>query len=227
VSIGDLDVAIAGGHGKVARRLTRLLAAHGDRVRALIRNPQHAADVESDGAEAVVVDIETASAAELASAITGADAVVFAAGAGPGSGPERKWTIDAGAAIRLIEAAKTADVDRYVMISSIGAEDPPDGDDGWSAYLQAKAHADQALTASDLAWTIVRPVVMNDDPGRGLVTVDVSPLEGEISRDDVAATLNEVLHQRRSVHLTFYVAAGDEPIDRALAGLLNARKESR
>jgi uncharacterized protein YbjT (DUF2867 family) len=225
VNVGDLDVAIAGGHGKIGRRLARLLAGHGDRVRAIIRNPEHAPDVEADGAEPVVCDLETASIADMATAITGADAVVFAAGAGPGSGPERKWTIDAGAAMRLVEAAEVAGVDRYVMISSIGAEDPPEGDDTWSVYLQAKAKADQKLVLSDLAWTIVRPVFMNDDPGSGLVTIDVTPLEGEISRDDVAATLFDVLHVPRTARLTFYVAAGDTPIDQALAAVLTTNKE--
>jgi uncharacterized protein YbjT (DUF2867 family) len=161
----------------------------------------------------------------MATAITGAAAVVFAAGAGPGSGPERKWTIDAGAAMRLVEAAEVAGVDRYVMVSSIGAEDPPDGDDTWSVYLQAKAKADQKLALSDLAWTIVRPVFMNDDPGRGLVTIDVTPLEGEISRDDVAATLFDVLHVPRTAHLTLYVAAGDTPVDKALGAVLTTDKE--
>jgi uncharacterized protein YbjT (DUF2867 family) len=225
MSVGDLDVAIAGGHGKVGRRLARRLAAHGDRVRAIIRNPQHAADVEADGAEPVVCDLETASIADMATAISGADAVVFAAGAGPGSGPDRKWTIDAGAAMRLVEAAEMAGVDRYVMISSIGAEDPPDGDDTWSIYLRAKAKADQALVLSDLAWTIIRPVFMNDDPGRGLVTIDLSPLDGEVSRDDVAATLFHVLHVPRAAHLTLYAAAGDTPIDQALAAVLTTSKE--
>jgi putative NADH-flavin reductase len=145
-------VAIAGGHGKIARRLTRLLVAHGEQVRGLIRNPDHAADLRADGGEPAVCDVEHASVAEIARAIAGADAVVFAAGAGPGSGPERKWTVDRDGAIKLLEAARGARVERYLMISSAGAEDPPDRDDVFSVYLRAKAQADAALMASDRAW---------------------------------------------------------------------------
>ncbi|HEX6419866.1 MAG TPA: NAD(P)H-binding protein, partial [Acidimicrobiales bacterium] len=85
-----MDVAIAGGHGQIALRLERLLSAGGHRTRAIIRNPDHAGDVTAAGAEPVVLDLEAlAGVAALADAARGADAVVFAAGAGPGSGPER------------------------------------------------------------------------------------------------------------------------------------------
>jgi uncharacterized protein YbjT (DUF2867 family) len=225
MSVGDRDVVIAGGHGKVARRLTRRLAAHDDRVRALIRKPEHVADVEADGAEAVVCDLATAAIAELAEHIADADTVVFAAGAGPGSTRDAKWVIDAGAAIRLVEAAKVAGVDRYLMLSSIGAEDPPQTDDAWGNYLRAKAYADRVLRASDRAWTIVRPVFMNDEPGRARVEIDCAPLEGEVTRDDVAATLYEVVHRPATAHLTIYVAAGDKPVEDAIAAVLTKSKE--
>src|SRR3954447_9067995 len=140
-----MDVVIAGGHGKIARRLARLLVARGDRVRGLIRNPDHADDLRADGSHAVVCDLESASVDEVAAAIETADAVVFAAGAGPGSGAERKLTMDRDGAIKLLEGARIAGVPRYVIVSSIGAENPPDGDDVFSVYLRAKAEADQAL----------------------------------------------------------------------------------
>jgi uncharacterized protein YbjT (DUF2867 family) len=215
-----MEVAIAGGHGKIARRLTRLLAARGDRVRSLIRNPAHADDVRSDGAEPVICDVEHATPDELAAAIAGADATVFAAGAGPGSGAERKWTVDRDGAVKLLEAARAAGVGRYVMISSVGAENPPGGDDVFSVYLRAKAAADRALQESDRAWTIVRPVRLIDDPGSGRVRIDAEALSGEVPRDDVAAVLDAVLHEPRSVHRTLYVAAGEDPIAEALAKAL-------
>jgi uncharacterized protein YbjT (DUF2867 family) len=127
-----MDIVIAGGHGKIARRLTALLVARGDRVRGLIRNPEHAADLRGDGSEPVVLDLEQASVEDVAGAIAGADAVVFAAGAGPGSGAQRKLTLDRDGAIKLLTAAQSAGVERYVMVSSIGAEAPPDGDDVFS-----------------------------------------------------------------------------------------------
>jgi uncharacterized protein YbjT (DUF2867 family) len=215
-----MDVVIAGGHGKIARRLTRLLAAHGDRVRSLIRNTAHADDVRAEGAEPVVCDLEQATPADVADAIRGADATVFAAGAGPGSGPERKRTVDRDGALRLLEAARSAGVDRYVMISSSGAEDPPGGDDVFSVYLRAKGQADRALQDSDRAWTIVRPGRLLDDPGTGRVRIAVEPLRGSVPRDDVAAVLYGVLHEPRSVRRTLYVTGGDDPVEAALARAL-------
>jgi uncharacterized protein YbjT (DUF2867 family) len=215
-----MDVVIAGGHGEIARRLTRLLGAHGDRVRSLIRNPAHADDVRADGAEPVVCDLEQTTPAELANAIRAADATVFAAGAGPGSGAERKWTVDRDGALKLLEAARSAGVDRYVMISSVGAEAPPDGDDVFSMYLRAKAQADRALQDSDRSWTIVRPGRLLDDPGTGRVRVALEPLRGSVPRDDVAEVLHVVLHEPRSVRRTLYVTGGDDPVEAALVKAL-------
>ena len=171
-----MDVVIVGAHGKVARRLARLLVARGDRVRGVIRNPAHVDDLRADGSEPVVCDLERVGDDELAGAISGADAVVFAAGAGPGSGAERKLTVDRDGAIKLLRAARAADVERYVMVSSIGAEDPPDGDDVFAVYLRAKAEADRELMASDRAWTVVRPVFLQDEQGTGRIRLAEQPL---------------------------------------------------
>lgn len=222
-----LDVAILGGHGKVARRLTRLLVARGDRVRGIIRNPDHAADLVADGAEPVVCDAERATDEQLAQAIIGADAVVFAAGAGPGSGPERKITVDRDAAIKLVHAARASHVDVYVMISSIGAEDPPQDDDVFSVYLRAKADADRALAESDLDWTIVRPGFLTDERGDSRVRIEPEPLRGEIPRDDVAAVLDEVLHHEpRVAQQVLYAIDGDQPVAIALAKAVAAPARS-
>ena len=214
-----MDVAIAGGHGKIARLLARRLVARGDRVRGLIRNADHAVDLRSDGSEPVVCDLEQAGAEEVAAAIAGADAVVFAAGAGPGSGAARKLTMDRDGAVKLIEAARATGVERYVIVSSVGAERPPAGDDVFSVYLRAKAEADKALAESDRAWTIVRPGPLTDDPGTGRVRIAADPVRGQISRDDVAAVLDAVLREPSAVNRTLYVLAGDEPAAKALEGM--------
>lgn len=215
-----MDIVIAGGHGKVARRLTALLVARGDRVRGLIRNPDHAADLQADGSEPVVLDLEQASVEDVASAIAGADAAVFAAGAGPGSGAQRKLTLDRDGAIKLLAAARSAAVERYVIVSSIGAEDPPDGDDVFSVYLRAKAEADAALSASDRAWTIVRPGSLDDEPGAGRVRLTAEPARGDVSREDVAAALDAILHEPRSAGHTLYVVGGEDPIAEALGAAI-------
>jgi uncharacterized protein YbjT (DUF2867 family) len=214
--VAGSEVAIAGAHGQIGRRLTRLLVARGDRVRGLIRNPDHADDVRADGGEPVICDLESASVEEIASAVAGADAAVFAAGAGPGSGAERKWTMDRDGAVKLLEASPP----RYVIVSSIGTDNPPDGDDVFSVYLRAKAEADAAVAASDLDWTIVRPGSLTDDRGEGRVTLSVDPVRDRIARDDVAAVLAAVLAEPRTVGKILYLVRGDDPIDVALESVL-------
>jgi uncharacterized protein YbjT (DUF2867 family) len=215
-----MRVAIAGGHGQIALRLARVLAARGDEAVGLIRNPAHAHDVEQAGAEPAVVDLEQASEDEVAKAIEGADAVVFAAGAGPGSGPARKRTVDYGGAVKLIEVAKLNDISRYVMVSAIGAGNP----EGWSEemrpYYGAKADADRELQESGLDYTIVRPGRLTDGPGTGLI--EAAPelgRGGEIPREDVAAVLLACLDDPSTVGKTFAVLSGGTPIADALAAL--------
>lgn len=207
-----MDIVIAGAHGKVARLLIPRLAARGDRVRGIIRQASHRAETADDGAEPVLCDLESAGPAELDRAVQGADAVVFLAGAGPGSGAERKWTVDHGAARALIESAQRLGIDRYVMLSSIGADAPPDDDDVFSVYLRAKAQADADLRAAGLAHTIVRPTTLTDEPGRGSVLVGDHVEHHEIPRDDVAAVLDVVLHDERTIGRTFELTGGDTPV---------------
>ena len=213
-----MHVAIAGAHGKIAMLLTRRLAARGDTVTGLIRNPEYADDIRGAGADPVVRDLEQASAAEIAEAIAGADAAVFAAGAGPGSGAARKLTMDRDGAIKFLEAAASADVPRFVIVSSVGAESPPDDDDVFSVYLRAKAEADAAVKASDRKWTVLRPGGLTDDPGTGLVHISKKPFRGRVPREDVAAVIEVVLEGPRAVGRVLYVNAGEDTIEKALAG---------
>jgi nucleoside-diphosphate-sugar epimerase len=213
-------VALAGAHGKIAMRLTTLLSRAGDEVIGLIRNPDHTAEVERQGASPVLCDLEQATVEEITAAIAGADAAVFAAGAGPGSGAERKLSMDRDGAIKLLEACQAAGVPRFLIISSLGAEDPPAGDDVFSVYLRAKAEADQAVRASDRDWTILRPGRLTDDPGQGRVRIDLEPFRGEIPRDDVAALLARLLKDARSVRMILYVNSGPEPLEQALEAVL-------
>ena len=214
-------VAIAGAHGKIAQRLTVLLVARGDAVTGLIRNPDHADDVRARGANPVVCDLEHDTVDEVAAAVAGADAVVFAAGAGAGSGAERKLTMDRDGAIKLLEATDSARVP-YVIVSSIGAENPPpESDDAvFSVYLRAKAAADAAVMASDRPWTVIRPGSLTDDPGTGRIRLDTDPFHGRVARDDVADVLAGVLQNPRATHRILYVNGGDEPIAQALDRVL-------
>jgi uncharacterized protein YbjT (DUF2867 family) len=214
-----MRVAIVGGHGKIALSLTARLVGRGSTVIGMIRNPAHAQDIRALRGDPVSCDVEHASVGEMADAIAGADAVVFAAGAGPGSGAERKLTVDRDGAVKSLQAATAADVQRYLIVSSIGAEAPPPGDEVFSVYLRAKAEADAAVQRSDRDWTIVRPGSLTDDAGRSRVRIDVEPHHGEIPRDDVAAVLDALLDTGRASRAVIYVNGGDDSIEQALAAL--------
>jgi uncharacterized protein YbjT (DUF2867 family) len=217
-----MRVVIAGGHGQIALRLERLLAARGDRGIGLLRNPAHADDVRAAGGEPVVVDLEETDAEELATELAGADAVVFAAGAGPGSNAERKETVDRAAAALLADAAQAAGVDRYLMISGIGVDRPPPPGTGevFAAYLRAKAAAEQDLVTRPLAWTIVRPGRLTNGHGTGRVHLSAHSAVASVPRDDVAAVLLELLDHPRTAGLTIELISGDTPIRDAVGGLL-------
>jgi nucleoside-diphosphate-sugar epimerase len=216
-----MRVAIAGGHGEIALRLTRILGERGDEVRGLIRKPEHEDDIRAAGGEPVLCDLEHASEDEVATAVAGCDAVVFAAGAGPGSGPERKWTVDHGGAVKLIAAARANAIDRYVIVSSIGADPDAPGDDTFAVYQRAKGSADADLVESGLAYTIVRPGMLTDEPGAGAVELGERVERGEVPRDDVAAVLAAVLHEPGTAGKTFELVSGDTPIDEAIRTLVS------
>jgi uncharacterized protein YbjT (DUF2867 family) len=211
-----MDVVVVGGHGKVALRLLALLAERGDRAHGVIRNPDQAGDLTSRGAEAVICDVESE---ELTDAVSGADAVVFAAGAGPGSGAERKRTVDLGGAVKLIEAAKANGIERYVIVSAIGANRPENWSEQMRPYYEAKAAADEAVAESGLAHTIVRPGSLTDEPGQGLVAVGDSVPGGKVSRDDVAAVLAETLLAENTIGKAFDLVGGEDPVAEAIRAL--------
>jgi uncharacterized protein YbjT (DUF2867 family) len=209
-----MDILVAGGHGQIALRLLKLLASQGHTARGLIRRPEQATDLQAVGAVPVLGDLENDPS--LAPYVKGADAVVFAAGAGPGSGPARKRTVDLGGAIKLADAAIDQHVRRYVMVSSIGAQDPAAGG-AMQPYLEAKAEADAYVVASGLDCTIVRPGQLTDDPGTGLVTVTRElGNRGPVPRDDVAAVLAACLVTPATIGVTFELFAGPTPIAEAL-----------
>ena len=213
-----MKVLVAGAHGKTARRLVRILAEGGHEVRGLVRKETQMSDVEADGAEPVLVDLENEEVeGSVGEAVEGCDAIVFAAGAGPGSGAARKETMDYGGAVKLIEAAERHGVRRYLMLSSMGAGNPGGGSEAMQPYLYAKARADERLQGSDLDYTIIRPGGLTNEEGTGRIEAAESlGRRGQISRDDVARTFADALEMRNTYGKTFEVLAGDTPIREAL-----------
>lgn len=219
-----MQIVIAGGHGQIAMLLHPLLTARGHQVRGLIRNPAQADEVRQAVAEPVLCNLE--GEADIAAAVGPADAIVFAAGAGPGSGAARKMTMDRDGAIRLIDVAKQNRIPRYVMISAMDAEQPR-GEEVFRTYLRAKAQADEALRQSGLDWTIVRPGRLTNDPPTGRVRLGAQLPRAEISRADVAEVLACVLETPETAGWQFDVTSGDERIGEAVARLVAGESDAR
>ena len=215
-----MRIVIAGGHGQIALLLSHRLSGRGDSVVGLIRNPAHAAEVVASGAEPVTADLEATDAAALAEHLAGADAVVFAAGAGPDSGAARKDTVDRGAAALLADAAERAGVRRHLQVSAMGVDAPPAGDDVFAVYLRAKAAAEADLRRRDLDWTILRPGGLTDEPAAGTVRLAPHVDSGKVPRDDVAAVLVALLDEPRTAGKTLELVGGDTPVAAAVAGTL-------
>jgi uncharacterized protein YbjT (DUF2867 family) len=214
-----MRIVIAGGHGQIALLLERLLAGRGDQAVGLIRNPAHVADVHEAGAEAVICDLEAASAENVAVLLSGADAVVFAAGAGAGSGAPRKDSVDRAASVLMADAAGRAGVRRFVQVSSMGAGTPPRPGTGevWAAYITAKTAAEEDLRARDLDWTILRPGGLTDAPATGQIRLGPPPVPaGTVPRADVAAVIAALLGEPGTRHLTLELTGGDSTVAAAV-----------
>ena len=212
-----MKVLVAGAHGKTARRLVRMLAESGHEVWGLVRKEEQMPNVEADGAEPVLVDLEEDGVETVGRGVEGCDAVVFAAGAGPGSGAARKETMDYGGAAKLVEAAEKHGVRRYLMLSSMGADDPESGSEAMQPYLFAKARADERLQESDLDYTIIRPGSLTEEEGAGRIeAAEVLGRRGELPREDVARTFAEALEMPNTYRKTFEIIGGETPIREAL-----------
>ncbi len=211
-----MKVLIAGSHGNIGRRLTRLLADAGHEPVAMIRDEAQAQEMRALGGQPLVADL----AGDVAHTPQGCDAIVFTAGAGPGSGPEPKQVIDRGGAERLVAAAREHQVARYVMVSTVRADDPTSGPEHMVPYFEAKGQADATLAASGLDFTIVRPGRLTDDPGDGRVAIAPSlPRGGSVTRDDVAAVVAACLQRPDTIGWTFELLDGEVPIHEALDAL--------
>lgn len=217
------DITIIGGHGKVALQLSQILTGDGHRVNSVIRSESQIQDVEDTGANAVVADVQNLDTEGLTELLTGQDAVVWSAGAGGGD-PERTYAVDRDAAIRSMDAAQAAGVNRYVMVSYIGAGQDhgiPE-DDSFYAYAQSKADADDHLRASSLKWTILGPGTLTDDETTGMITLEPGQDDNaaNTARGNVALVAAAALTAPdTTVGRKIDFADGDTVITEALANL--------
>ncbi len=214
-----MKITIAGASGQIAKLLHPKLIARGHSIRGIIRKEQQAADLRKMGVEPVFADIETLE--NLSEAVGKADAVLFAAGAGAGSGAERKLTVDRDGAIKLIDACKANGISRYVMISAMGL-DTPRGDEVFQVYQKAKAEADESLRQSGLDFTIIKPGRLTNESGNGKIRVAKKLDRGEIPREDVASVLAEIFESKETIGLEFDLLSGSEEIKDALQSFVES-----
>ncbi|MEQ7005262.1 NAD(P)H-binding protein [Actinopolymorpha sp. B17G11] len=218
-------MVIAGAHGKVGLRLGRMLADRGDDLIGIVRNPEHGPDLRAHGVAPIVLDLEQATVEAVSDVLAGADAAVFAAGAGPGSGAARKDTVDRAAAVLLAEAAEQAGVRRILQVSSMGVEQvrdgaaPPEMGEVFVAYLKAKLAAEEDLRTRDLDRTILRPGGLTDAPGTGRVRLAPHVERGQVPREDVAAVLMALLEAPATAGLVLELTSGDTPIPDAVSAV--------
>jgi uncharacterized protein YbjT (DUF2867 family) len=213
-------VAIVGGNGQIARLLHPLLVARGHTPVALVRTESYRNRLEAVGAAVRLLDIENDSADDFAAAFEDAHAVVFAAGGGPDGNIERKRTVDLEGSLKSIKGAELAGVSRFVQISAINVDEPvpDDASPVWRAYVEAKRDSDAALRSSGLDWTIIRPGMLTDDDGTGLVELGRDVARAEVPRADVAAVLAEVLDSGEGIGAQWNLVSGDTPVADAVAG---------
>ncbi|WP_084106251.1 SDR family oxidoreductase [Demequina sp. NBRC 110056] len=211
-------IAIVGGHGKVALQLIPILVGRGKQVVPLARGQQQLLDLAAMGADPKGLDIESASEADFAAVLDGCDAVVFTAGGGPDGNIDRKRTVDLEGSLKSIAGAKAAGIERFVQVSAIGVDQrlPDDVEPVWKAYVEAKRDADAALRDSGLAWTIIRPGGLTDEPAAGKVRVAPEVDRGQISRADVAHVIADVLDRPATAGHQWELVGGDTPIPAAL-----------
>lgn len=213
-----MKITIVGGHGSIAMLLHPILKRKGHQVRGIIRKEEQAEDLQEVGATPVVCDIEEYD--DISEAVAEVDAVLFAAGAGPGSGADRKFTVDRDGAIKLIGAAKNNNISRYVMISAMGLDEPR-GNAVFQAYQKAKAEADEALRSSGLDYTIIKPGRLTDEEGTGRVALAPELPRGEVPRQDVAEVIAEVIENPRTAGLELALTEGETPVNQAVENVLS------
>ena len=212
-----MNVLIVGSHGNIGQRLVRQMAKSAHTARAMIRDESQRDEMRALGAaEVVVADLE----GDVRDALAGCDAVVFTAGSGAHTGPEKTEDVDRHGAISIIDQARRAGVRRFVLVSSMNADTPEKGPEKMRHYFEAKKAADDHLRASDLEYTIVRPGKLIDEEATG--TADIAKdlnRYGEVAREDVAHALLLTLDSPNTIGQHYEMLAGDTPIEKALRGI--------
>lgn len=219
-----MKIFIAGAHGTIGKKLVKILSDKGHQVKAMIRDSSQSDEMKKLGAEPVLADLEH----DRDFPLSGIDVVYFCAGSGAATGPDKTTAVDQKGAIKLVESAYKQKVFKFILLSSLGADDPSKGPEGLQHYLKAKHEADKELKFSGLAFTILRPGRLTNEPGSGKITakelLDNNERSRSISREDVAQTMAACLENHHTENKVFELVSGDTSIEKALADIPMARR---
>ncbi len=214
-----MKVLLIGANGQIGRHLVDLFQnSNNHTVRAMVRKKEQAEAFDKKGVETVVADLE-GTVDELAEAAKGCDAIIFTAGSGGHTGADKTLLVDLDGAVKSMEAAEKAGVDRYLMVSAHQAHNRENWNQKIKHYYVAKHYADKALQASKLNYTIVRPGGLLNDAGTGKVAIAENLKRGSIPREDVAKTVFAALDEKNTYRRAFDLIAGDTPVEEALKSL--------
>jgi uncharacterized protein YbjT (DUF2867 family) len=220
----QMKVFIFGIAGGLGRRIAQQLKAQARVVSGLVRRAQQKSELESLGVPTVIGDMVEMSVEEIATAVQGYDAIVFAAAAGGRDAPEATMQVDGDGPLKAVAAARLANLRRFILVSVFpeawrDRRMPKD----FEQYMIAKKSAESRLIETDLDWVVIRPSALNDEPGTGRVDVGVAKIYGEISRDDVAATIISLANRKDVNRTILELTGGNKPIEAAIDELVAPR----
>lgn len=211
-----MKVLIIGANGQIGKETVALLGKSKHNVRAMVRDENQRAELEKRGGEVVVADLEK----DFERVFEGCEAVIFTAGSGGHTGPDKTELVDRQGAMKAIDLAKKHSVKRFLIVSSMNADTPDNGPDSMKHYYKAKGDADQHLQASGLNYTIVRPGRLSNDSGNGKIEaaekIENPTRDRHIPRQDVAQVMVTSLETENTSHRAFEVLSGHTPIEQAL-----------
>ncbi|WP_348655108.1 NAD(P)H-binding protein [uncultured Thalassolituus sp.] len=214
-----MKVFIVGITGGIGLRLARILKARGDEVHGLYRNSNQTKELNSIGVTATLGDLLSIEPEHLTDAMRGSNAIVFSAGAGGGSNTMTK-AIDGEGVSKSIAAARLVGISRFFLVSVFPeAWRERHMDEGFEHYITVKKHADIELSQSDLDWVILRPSALKNEPGTGTINLGVAQIHTEVRRDDVAATLAELIHTPAVSRKILELTEGSTPISKAVGAI--------
>jgi len=211
-----MKVFVVGATGQIGKHLISLLQnSEKHTVRAMVRKEIQAEEMKQQGLDVVVASLE-GTVEDLTAAAKGCDAIVFSAGSGGNTGYDKTLLIDLDGAAKTVEAAERAGINRFIIVSALQAHHRANWNDGMIIYYVAKHYADRMVEHSKLAYTIIRPGGLLNEPGTGKVQASENLEKGSIPREDVAKTIYASLDARHTFHKSFDLISGKNLIHDAL-----------